>query len=37
VAFRGGFRLTGGARVLVFYGSSWSGAARVYLGLEYRR
>jgi hypothetical protein len=37
VCFRGTLRLSRSARALVFYGSSWSGLSRVYLGLVYRR
>jgi len=37
VALRAGVRVGRAARFVFFYGSSWSGTARAYAGLEYRR
>ncbi len=37
VAVRASYRVTTAARVCLFYGTAWSGAARAYVGFEYRR
>jgi hypothetical protein len=37
LALRARIRVAGGARVVVFYGSSWRAVNRAYAGVEYRR